>query len=134
LLAEDNRHIINRLQDALSRQGYQVHVAYNGREAVRLLRETAPQLIILDLQMPEIGGEEAWRLMQELPDWQDVPVILTSSLILPGDVERYRERGAVAYLPKPVSLARLKRVIAAALSASTASDSSDSDSALIEGG
>lgn len=117
LLAEDNRRTARRLHKALTSQGYQVRIAYNGREAVRLAREMKPHLILMDLQMPEIGGEEAWQLIQEQPGGQDTPVIVISSLILPGDAEKYRERGAIAYLPKPISLSHLKRTIAGCLSA-----------------
>lgn len=111
LLAEDNRQYIRSLSAYLSAQGYRLLLAHNGREAVRLARQTPPDLIIMDLQMPELDGLEALRLIHEEVGLSDVPIVTLTSLITPGDQKRLQGFGILASLSKPIHLPELGQTI-----------------------
>jgi signal transduction histidine kinase/DNA-binding response OmpR family regulator len=113
LLAED--HEINRqlIQDYLGAKGYQVVVAVNGQEAVDLVKELRPTLVLMDVQMPEMDGLEATRAIRAMGDpvLAQLPIIALTALAMPGDRERCLTAGASAYLSKPVDLAALNTLI-----------------------
>ena len=111
LLVEDNEANIATLIDYLQIQNYQVCLARNGREAVDIAKEKKPSLILMDIQMPEMDGIEATRLIQADPDTEAIPIVALTALAMPGDRERCLAAGATDYLTKPVSLKKLQQVI-----------------------
>jgi len=119
LLAEDHEANIKTIGDYLEACGYQVIVARNGVEAVARAGEEAPDVILMDIQMPEMDGLEAIRRVRADTDpstglrtgLADVPIIALTALTMPGDREQCLEAGADAYLSKPVSLRELTRAI-----------------------
>jgi len=117
LLAEDNEDSIHTICDYLLAQGYRVVVAWNGAEALERAREERPDVILMDIQMPEVDGLEATRHIRADADLGDIPIIALTALAMPGDRERCLEVGVNEYLSKPVSLKRLVEVIEAQLGA-----------------
>jgi PAS domain S-box-containing protein len=111
LLAEDNEINIIAVGDYLQDRGYQLTVARNGREALVLAEEVHPDLILMDIQMPEIDGLEATRRLRAMPAFAATPIIALTALAMPGDRERCLEAGANEYLTKPVSLKGLIEII-----------------------
>jgi PAS domain S-box-containing protein len=111
LLTEDNETNIATLVDYLQAKGYRVVVARNGREVITRAREIDPDVILMDIQMPEIDGLEAIRQIRADTDLAHVPVIALTALAMPGDRERCLEAGADDYLSKPVSLKGLVAAI-----------------------
>lgn len=107
LLAEDNELYARAISTHLLGQGYRLVVAHTGPQAVQQARNTLPDLMILDLQMPEVGGLEALHLIRENVEAQHIPVILTSALNMSGDQEYYLQQGADAFLLKPLYLPEL---------------------------
>ena len=108
LLAEDNK--VNQILAVrtLEKDGYRVLVANNGREAVDLVRSRCPDLVLMDIQMPEMDGFEA---TDEIRRWSAVPVIAMTAHALKGDRERCLRRGMTDYISKPVRPAELLRVV-----------------------
>ncbi|PDV97505.1 response regulator [Candidatus Chloroploca asiatica] len=104
LMAEDNEVNIVAIGDYLQDKGYRLSVARNGREALALAAETPPDLVLMDIQMPEIDGLEAIRQLRADPTFALTPIIALTALAMPGDRERCMEAGASEYLTKPVSL------------------------------
>ncbi len=104
LLADDNEITLSVLGDYLRMRGYQVWVARNGREALALAREQQPDLIIMDIQMPEMDGLEAIRQLRRQQSFAQTPIIALTALAMPGDRERCLLAGASEYLAKPVEL------------------------------
>ncbi|MEJ6002042.1 adenylate/guanylate cyclase domain-containing protein [Paucibacter soli] len=115
LLVDDNR--VNRLLLArqLSQLGHLTELAENGREALRMLRERRYDLLILDIEMPEMDGFEVLGRMLEDPELRELPVIVTSALEGLDNVVRCIELGAEDYLSKPVNQVLLKARINASL-------------------
>lgn len=111
LLVEDNEANVATLIDYLQIQDYQVCTAQNGREAVDIAKQKKPDLILMDIQMPEMDGIEATRLIQANSDTKNIPIIALTALAMPGDRERCLAAGAKDYLTKPVSLKQLQQVI-----------------------
>ena len=103
LLVEDNQ--INQMvtNDYLTSKGYKVVTANNGHEALEHAAAHKPDLIIMDIQMPEMDGLEAIRRLRATPKFAAVPIIALTALAMPGDRERCLEAGADEYLAKPVS-------------------------------
>lgn len=111
LLVEDNEANIATLIDYLQIQNYQVCLARNGREAVDTAKEKKPDLILMDIQMPEMDGIEATRRILANPATESIPIVALTALAMPGDRERCLSAGAKDYLTKPVSLKKLQEVI-----------------------
>lgn len=112
LLAEDNEANISTLMDYLQVQGFQVNLARNGIEAVQMAKQQKPDLILMDIQMPEMDGLEATRRIRTEANLVTVPIIALTALAMPGDRERCLAAGANEYLTKPVVLKKLINLIA----------------------
>ena len=111
LLAEDNETNIFTIQESLLDYGYTVVVARNGVEAVALCEEVIPDLILMDIQMPQLDGLEAIRRLRTKPEFVSVPIIALTALAMPGDREHCLEAGANEYISKPVSPKELRKII-----------------------
>ena len=111
LLAEDNEDNINTISDYLTAKGYHVPVARNGGDALERAKETNPDLILMDIQMPGMDGLEATRRIRSEESLANVPIIALTALAMPGDRERCLKAGANDYMSKPVHLKRLLEVI-----------------------
>lgn len=111
LLAEDNEANIQMIFDYLTVTDHQVIVARNGVEATRQARETRPDIILMDIQLPEMDGLEAIRQLRTDPCLTSTPIIALTALAMPGDKERCLAAGATDYLSKPISLKQLINVI-----------------------
>ncbi|HHB93248.1 MAG TPA: response regulator [Thioploca sp.] len=109
LLADDNLMVIKILSTFLRSKGYQVVIAYNGLQAIEKTIKIKPELIIMDIQMPEIDGIEAITTLRAKDI--KIPIIAISALIVVGSKEQCLEVGADAYFKKPVSLTELEITI-----------------------
>ncbi len=112
LLAEDNEANISTMMDYLQVQGFRVSLARNGVEAVQRATQQKPNLILMDIQMPEMDGLQATRLIRTEAELATIPIIALTALAMPGDRERCLAAGATDYLTKPVSLKTLANTIA----------------------
>ena len=121
LLAEDNESIVVTIRDYLQVKGYRVAVARTGIEALERVREEQPNIILMDLQMPEMSGLEATRLIRTDDKLNVVPIIAITALATPDDRQRCLDAGADEYMSKPVNLTRLVDVIALQLRKTEAS-------------
>lgn len=109
LLAEDREANILTLLDYLTLKGYNVIVARNGRQAVDMARTENPDIILMDIQMPEMSGLEAIEALRNIGN--TIPIIALTALAMPGDRERCLAIGADDYMSKPVSLRQLVTAI-----------------------
>ena len=97
---EDNRQII---RDLLSSVGYELIEATDGVSGVALAQKERPDLILMDIQLPEIDGYEATRRIRAIPELAKVPIIAVTSYALSGDEAKTREAGCDGYVAKPFS-------------------------------
>ncbi len=111
LLAEDNEANQMMLSEYLQDQGFEVIRAGHGLEALAKAAETLPDLILMDIQMPEMDGLEAIRRLRAIPHFASTPIIALTALAMPGDRERCIAAGANEYMSKPVSLKKLLRTV-----------------------
>ncbi|MEZ4868781.1 MAG: histidine kinase N-terminal 7TM domain-containing protein [Caldilineaceae bacterium] len=110
-VVEDNETTITTFTDYLLAQGYAVDVVRNGAEALNRLREARPDLILLDIQMPDMDGLEVMRQVRNEQRLQSVPIVALTALAVPGDRDRCLAAGATEYMSKPISLTRLANLI-----------------------
>ena len=100
LLAEDDRFLRKAAETVLVRGGFAVTAAADGEEALRLARETPPDLMLLDLVMPQMHGFDVLLALKADAATAAIPVIVLSNLGQPSDVQLARERGAHDYIIK----------------------------------
>ncbi len=121
LTVEDSQAIRRMIAYNLERVGYNVLQAGDGKEAVRTLQGAVPDLIILDVRMPEMNGFQLLELMRRYPKAAAIPVIMLSALSQPENIDRALALGVVDYLVKPldpnVLLAKVQQALAGADSA-----------------
>lgn len=104
LIVDDQPVNIKLLEYKLEREGMSVHVAYNGNEALKIIPELEPDLILLDIMMPEVDGMEVCRLLREKEETRDMPVIfITARSTKEGKIAGFKA-GADDYITKPIDL------------------------------
>lgn len=111
LIADDEPAILDFLNRVLSRYGYEVHKAKSGDQALSMVRELKPKLVVLDILMPGLDGVDVCKTMRSDVELADIPVVFVSSLALERLHEVANEAGATDYLPKPVALNELLNVV-----------------------
>jgi two-component system cell cycle response regulator DivK len=104
LIVEDNELNMKLFHDLLEAQGYQTLETREGLQALSLARKHRPDLILMDIQLPEISGLEVTKWLKEDDDLATIPVIAVTAFAMKGDEERIREGGCEAYLSKPISV------------------------------
>jgi CheY-like chemotaxis protein len=115
LLVEDNEANRTLVRDILTYYGYEVVVAMNGEEGVKLAIELIPDLIIMDIQMPVMNGFEAMAIIKANPETRDIKLLVMTSFAMEGDRERMLASGADGYLSKPINTRELPALIGALL-------------------
>jgi len=111
ILAEDNETNVMMVKDYLEHRGHKVIVAHNGLEVLAKVEEIPPDLILMDIQMPQMDGIEAIRRLRADTRFRSTPIIAVTAFAMRGDRERCLEAGATDYLSKPISLKTLKQMI-----------------------
>jgi CheY-like chemotaxis protein len=118
LIADDEQDCIDFVRESLADTPYEVLAAYDGEEALKLAREQGPQLIILDVQMPKMGGFEVFGKLKADDDLATVPVIMLTGIaermgfkFSEDDMGEYMSSQPEAYLDKPIEPIVLKQTI-----------------------
>lgn len=104
LIADDNHNNLKVLSDTLTGFGYEIRIAMDGKAAVESVRAQAPDLILLDIHMPEMDGYEACSLLKKDLVTKDIPVIFVSALDDTFNKVKGFKLGAVDYLTKPIQM------------------------------
>jgi len=130
LLVEDDRDIRESIADALEEEGYSVTSAIDGIDALEKLRGgTLPQVILLDLMMPRMSGQELFEHVKQVREWRQIPIVL---LTADANARSKAEAlGAPAYLKKPVTLDQLFQTVARILEGTPAREG-ETSGALID--
>ncbi len=116
LIVEDEPKNMTLLRDLLQVTGYSTNEATNGKEGVELAKTSKPDLILMDIQMPEMDGLEATRILKTDAATRDIPILALSSYAMKGDKERILAAGCDGYLAKPFDIKELLKTVAAYLS------------------
>jgi two-component system cell cycle response regulator DivK len=105
LIVEDNDLNMKLFHDLLEAHGYDTLQTKDGMEALRLARQHHPDLILMDIQLPEVSGLEVTKWIKEDDDLRAIPIIAVTAFAMKGDEEKIREGGCEAYIAKPISVA-----------------------------
>ena len=111
LIVEDNELNMKLFHDLLEVHGYTTLQTRDGREALDLAREHRPDLILMDIQLPEVSGLEVTKWIKEDEDLKSIPVIAITAFAMKGDEEKIRDGGCEAYIAKPISVANFLQTI-----------------------
>jgi len=106
LIVEDNELNMKLFRDLLEAYGYETSGTSNGQEALGLVRKLRPDLVLMDIQLPQVSGLEVTRWIKDDPELRSIPVIAVTAFAMKGDAERIREGGCEAYLSKPISVGK----------------------------
>jgi two-component system cell cycle response regulator DivK len=104
LIVEDNELNMKLFHDLLDSQGYQVLQTREGLSALGMAREHMPDLILMDIQLPEISGLEVTKWLKDDEELAHIPIIAVTAFAMKGDEERIRQGGCEAYISKPISV------------------------------
>lgn len=104
LVVEDNELNMKLFNDLLEAHGYAVVQARTGAEALSAARRSRPDLILMDIQLPEISGLQVTQEILKDPELSSVPVIAVTAFAMKGDEERIRAGGCRDYISKPISV------------------------------
>ncbi|MGQ4272970.1 response regulator [Terrihabitans sp. B22-R8] len=111
LIVEDNELNMKLFNDLLEANGYATVQTRNGVEAIALARMHMPDLILMDIQLPEVSGLQVTRWLKDDEDLKKIPVIAITAFAMKGDEERIREGGCEAYLSKPISVSKFLETV-----------------------
>jgi two-component system cell cycle response regulator DivK len=111
LIVEDNELNMKLFNDLLEGHGYITIGTRNGVEAMELARKHKPDLILMDIQLPEVSGLDVTRWLKADAELKSIPVIAVTAFAMKGDEERIREGGCEAYLSKPISVGKFLETV-----------------------
>ena len=111
MIVEDNELNMKLFHDLLEAYGYRTIGTPNGLEVPDLARKHRPDLILMDIQLPEVSGLEVTKWLKEDAELQAIPVVAVTAFAMKGDEERIRESGCEAYLSKPISVPKFIETI-----------------------
>jgi two-component system cell cycle response regulator DivK len=112
LIVEDNDLNMKLFHDLLEAHGYRILQTKDGMESLKLARQHRPDLILMDIQLPEVSGLEVTKWLKEDDELRAIPVIAVTAFAMKGDEEKIREGGCEAYIAKPISVANFLQTIA----------------------
>ena len=111
LVVEDTPANIQTLTAILKEKGYQLSVATNGRQALEVIEKVHPDLVLMDVMMPEMDGYETMRRIRGNPRFRMLPIIALTAKAMKGDREKCLEAGASDYVAKPVNTEQLLSLV-----------------------
>ena len=111
LIVEDNEFNMKLFRDVLKAHGYQTLQAFDGLQAVKMARQSQPDLILMDIQLPKISGLEAAKRIKKYPSLTSVPIIAVTAFAMKGDEERILQGGCDGYIAKPISAPQFMEIV-----------------------
>lgn len=111
LIVEDNDLNMKLFHDLLEAHGYRTVQTKDGMEALKLARLHRPDLILMDIQLPEVSGLEVTRWIREDADLKAIPIVAVTAFAMKGDEEKIRQGGCEAYIAKPISISKFLETI-----------------------
>lgn len=116
MIIEDEPDAAELFAEMMRVNGFRVIKMFSSAPAIPIISQEKPDVILLDIMMPDISGLEVLRYMRREPDLASIPVIVVSAKSMPGDIKTGLEAGASLYLTKPVGFQDLKQAVEKVLS------------------
>lgn len=111
LIVEDNELNMKLFDDLLGAHGYDTIKTRDGTKVLGLAREQKPDLIIMDIQLPEVSGLEVTQMLKKEEDLKKIPVIAVTAFAMKGDEEKIRQGGCEDYVSKPIAITEFMKVV-----------------------
>jgi two-component system cell cycle response regulator DivK len=111
LVVEDNELNMKLFHDLLEAHGIQTVETRNGNEVLSIARSKKPDLILMDIQLPEVSGLDVTKWLKDDPELKHIPVIAVTAFAMKGDEQKIREGGCEDYISKPISVTHFMDVI-----------------------
>ena len=111
LVVEDNQMNLKLIRDVLQNKGYETLEAEIGEAGIEVARERHPALILMDVNLPQIDGHTAMKILKADASTRQIPIIAVTSLAMKGDRERLLSAGFDGYISKPLDIKKLLRVV-----------------------
>jgi two-component system cell cycle response regulator DivK len=111
LIVEDNDLNMKLFNDILVAHGYGTLQTKDGVEALALARQHRPDLILMDIQLPEVSGLQVTQWIKQDDDLRTIPIIAVTAFAMKGDEEKMRDGGCEAYIAKPISVTNFLRTV-----------------------
>ena len=111
LVVDDEQDTAEMLVEMMHLSGYHVFKSSSGRQAIQMVTRERPDVVLLDMMMPDVSGLEVLRHIHRDPRLSRIPVIVVSAKSLPSDIKKGLDAGASFYLTKPVSFVDLKHAL-----------------------
>ncbi len=111
LIVEDNELNMKLFHDLLEAHGYDTLQTRDGLEALKIARECRPDLILMDIQLPEVSGLEVAKWIKEDENLMSIPIVAVTAFAMKGDEEKMREGGCEAYIAKPISVSKFLETV-----------------------
>jgi len=111
LIVEDNDLNMKLFHDLIEAQGYKTLQTKDGMDALKLAREHKPDLILMDIQLPEVSGLEVTKWIKEDDNLRSIPIIAVTAFAMKGDEEKILEGGCEAYIAKPISVVQFLETV-----------------------
>lgn len=111
LIVEDNELNMKLFHDLLEAHGYDTLQTRDGVEALKIAREHMPDLILMDIQLPEVSGLEVAKWIKEDDRLRSIPIVAVTAFAMKGDEEKIRQGGCEAYIAKPISVAKFLETV-----------------------
>ena len=132
LVVEDNAQNMMMMRDLLQAQGYEVLEARDGKQGWDLARTHRPDLMLMDIQLPDVSGLEVTRWLKADDVLRAIPVVAVTAFAMKGDAELMREMGCDGYIAKPISVLDFLRVVARIIDPTSGGDAEPSSSACLK--
>ena len=111
LIVEDNPKNMKMMRDLMRVQGYQTLEASDGPSGLDMARQHRPDLVLMDIQLPQMDGYEVTRRLKAGDDTKHIPIIVVTSFAMRGEEEKARQAGCDAYISKPIDIRRLVETV-----------------------
>ncbi|MCB1508149.1 MAG: response regulator [Hyphomicrobiaceae bacterium] len=115
LIVEDNDLNLKLFRDLLEANGYKTLHTKNGMEALDLARQNMPDLVLMDIQLPEVSGLDVTGWMKEDETLRHIPIVAVTAFAMKGDEERIRAAGCEGYISKPITVMKFLETVRAFL-------------------
>ncbi len=111
LVVDDDPYILMSLEFLMKKSGYEVHVARNGTEALDIIARQIPDLILLDIMMPDVDGYAICERVKKSAEWKHIKIVFLSAKTREADIQKGYDLGASLYVSKPFSTKELVKSV-----------------------
>ncbi len=111
LIVEDNELNMKLFRDLLEAHDIETIETRDGRTVLEMARENIPDLILMDIQLPEISGLDVTKMLKKDEELKSIPVVAVTAFAMKGDEEKIREGGCEDYISKPISVKDFLQVV-----------------------